>query len=104
MGKNTPQERASKWQTRFTRCETNQAQLFSKASKHFDILYAVQNTHNVAPWRAKIYLPILGSKAWDLVARLSGVLPYFRSNIKVDELEYNLQTDKMEIDAETGLS
>ena len=101
MGKNTPQERASKWQTRFTRCETNQAQLFSKASKHFDILYAVQNTHNVAPWRAKIYVPILGSKAWDLVARLSGVLPYFRSNIKVDELEYNLQTDKMEIDAET---
>lgn len=96
MEKNTPQERAAKWQKRFTRCDSNQANLFNKTSKHYDIMYSVQNTDNIAPWRAKIYVPILASKAWDLVARLSGVLPYFRTKIK-NELFINAETGNMEI-------
>lgn len=92
MEENTPQDRAAKWEKRFTRCESNQQPLFKKTSKHYDIMYAVQNTDNVAPWRAKIYVPILASKAWDLIARLSGVLPYFRTKIK----------DQMEFDTELG--
>jgi hypothetical protein len=89
MEKDSPQDRASKWQKRFTRCESNQEQLFKRVSKNYDIMYAVQNTDNVAPWRAKIYVPILASKAWDLVARLSGVLPYFRTSI-VNEVEFDV--------------
>ena len=80
-------KRADKWQKRFTRCETDQERLFKKASKMYDIMYAVQNTDNVAPWRAKIYVPILGSKAWDLIARLSNVLPYFRTKINNEHHE-----------------
>jgi hypothetical protein len=76
-----PQDRAELWQKRFTRCETNQEVLFKKVSKFYDIMYAVQNTDNIAPWRAKIYVPIMASKAWDLVSRLSSVLPFFKTRI-----------------------
>ena len=81
MDKSTPESRADLWKTRFNRAESNQEALFRKTSKFYDIMYAVQNTDNVAPWRAKIYVPIMASKAWDLISRLSSVLPYFRTKI-----------------------
>ena len=55
-------------------------------------MYAVQSNENVAPWRAKIYVPIMASKAWDLIARLSSVLPYFRTRIN-DEVIVNMSGD-----------
>lgn len=100
MDKNTPQERAAKWQKRFVRCESNQEQLFKKVSKHYDIMYAVQNTDNIAPWRAKIYVPILASKAWDLVSRLSNVLPFFRTKV-INELEFDTEKGKIVIPEDT---
>jgi len=96
MEKNTPQDRAAKWEKRFTRAESNQQQLFKRVSKYYDIMYAVQNTDNVAPWRAKIYVPILASKAWDLIARLSGVLPYFRTKIN-NEMEFDTELGRIVI-------
>jgi hypothetical protein len=71
MDKSTSEKRAELWQTRFTRAENNQEALFKKVSKYYDIMYAIQNTDNVAPWRAKIFVPVMASKAWDLIARLS---------------------------------
>ena len=94
----TDQDRAATWQKRFNRCETNQEKLFNKVSKFYDIMYAVQSNENVAPWRAKIYVPIMASKAWDLIARLSSVLPYFRTRI-ADEIIVNESGD-MEIPKE----
>lgn len=96
MDKSTPEKRAQIWQTRFVRAESNQEKLFRKTSKYYDIMYAVQNTDNVAPWRAKIYVPIMASKAWDLIARLSNVLPYFKTKIK-NEAVYNELTGKIEV-------
>mgnify|MGYP000859487429 CR=1 FL=1 len=82
------EKRAGVWKQRFDRCESNQEVLFKKVSKFYDIMYAVQSNENVAPWRAKIYVPIMASKAWDLIARLSSVLPYFRTRIN-DEIIVN---------------
>lgn len=78
---------AEKWRSRFEGCEQDQQALFSRVSKYYDILYAIQNTTNIAPWRSKIYIPILASKAWDLVSRLSGVLPYFQT--KIDDIGWD---------------
>jgi hypothetical protein len=86
------QGRSRKWQDRFQKAENDQIKLFKKVSKFYDIMYAVQSTDNIAPWRAKIYVPILASKAWDLISRLSDVLPYFRTRIN----------QEMMIDEETG--
>lgn len=96
MDKKTPAERSKIWQTRFTTCESDQQTLFKKASNYYDIMYAVQKTDNIAPWRSKIFVPILASKAWDLIARLSGVLPYFKTKINDDLIitdEGNLDLD-----------
>jgi hypothetical protein len=90
----TEAERAALWQKRFSRCETNQETLFKKASKHYDIMYAVQSTDNIAPWRAKIYVPIMASKAWDLIARLSSVLPYFRTRVN-NEMMFDADEGKI---------
>lgn len=78
-------KKAQKWMDRFSKAEDAQRELFKRVSKYYDIMYAIQNTDNVAPWRAKVYIPILASKAWDLIARLSNVTPYFQT--KVDEIE-----------------
>lgn len=96
MDKNSPESRAALWQQRFTRAESNQERMFKKASKHYDIMYAVQNTDNVAPWRAKIYVPIMASKAWDLIARLAGVMPYFRTRIN-NETMYDPNSGQLEV-------
>jgi hypothetical protein len=92
----TPSERALLWQKRFTRAEANQERLFKKTSKFYDIMYAVQSTDNIAPWRAKIYVPIMASKAWDLIARLSNVLPFFKTRIN-NEMMYDIEKGKVVI-------
>lgn len=77
------------WKERFEKAENEQQQLFARVSKYYDIMYAVQNSSNMAPWRSKLYIPVLASKAWDLISRLSNVTPYFRTKIEEYELEEN---------------
>lgn len=80
--KEQPEKNAQKWEKRFNKCEDNQRDLFERAAKNYDIMYAVQNTKNMAPWRSKVYVPILASKAWDLISRFSDVIPVFNVDIK----------------------
>lgn len=77
---------AAKWQKRFTIADNAQQPLFRKVEKFYDILYAVFNTSSIAPWRSKVYVPTLASKAWDLIARLSTIQPNFTVDIE-NELE-----------------
>lgn len=82
-------KQAAKWSERFNTMENAQQAMFTRVSKYYDIMYAVQNTSNIAPWRAKVFIPILASKAWDLVSRLSNITPYFQTKIDEIELEQN---------------
>lgn len=79
----------STWKERFEKSEDEQLKLFARVSKYYDIMYAVQNTSNMAPWRSKLYIPVLASKAWDLISRLSNVVPYFQTKIQEYELNEN---------------
>lgn len=88
-----------KWQQRFTTLEDGHKKLFERASRHYDILYAVQNTTDMAPWRAKLYIPVLASKAWDLVSRLSGVTPYFQT--KIEDIALSTETEDYVIPQDT---
>jgi hypothetical protein len=81
---------ADKWQRRFHISENAQQPLFRKVEKFYDILYAVFNTSSIAPWRSKVYVPTLASKAWDLIARLSTIQPEFTVDIE-NELEEDPQ-------------
>lgn len=83
---------ATIWKDRFAAAESNQQQLFDKFTRFYDIMYAVHTTKNMAPWRSKVYLPILASKAWDLISKFVGVKPGFEVNIRdetpEDEAQY----------------
>lgn len=74
--------KSSTWKQRFEYCNNRQADIFEDAKKYYDVMYAVFNTKNVAPWRSKVYVPVLASKAWDLLARLSDIVPLYDVTVK----------------------
>lgn len=73
---------ASTWQQRFETRKIRQRKLFEDAQKYYDIMYAVQRTDKISPWKSKVYVPILASKAWDLISRMSDVVPTFQVTVK----------------------
>lgn len=70
------------WAQRHQTAETEQANLFEKFKDFFDVMYAVRSYKNVAPWRSKIYIPILAGKAWDFIAKLADIEPRFVATIR----------------------
>lgn len=76
------ESKASIWQQRFENRKIKQKQMFEDAKKYYDIMYAVQNTTKISPWKSKVFVPVLASKAWDLIARMSDVVPLFDVTIK----------------------
>lgn len=76
------QRRASVWKERFEQRKQALTPMFEDAQKYYDIMYAVQNTTKISPWKSKVYVPVLASKAWDLISRMSDVVPLFNVSIK----------------------
>jgi hypothetical protein len=64
-----PEEEAKKWVDRFNIAKTYQQPLFEKWSKWYDDMYAHVTNQQLAPWRSKVYMPIIASKVWDLISR-----------------------------------
>lgn len=63
------QQRANMWSARFQAASDNQRPLFTKWSKWYEDMYAYVNRDRMAPWRSKVYMPIVASKVWDLISR-----------------------------------
>lgn len=101
-GKTKDEKLANKWQQRFENREDALKNLHGSAQKNFDIMYAVQNTKKISPWKSKVYLPILASKAWDLIAKMSDVVPYFNVTVK-NELEMSEDTGQFQIPESTSM-
>lgn len=90
------QKKAKIWLQRFQDREEKLRPMFEDVQKYYDIMYAVQNTTKVSPWKSKVYVPILASKAWDLIARMSDVVPLFNVDIK-NEFQIDDQTGRFVI-------
>lgn len=86
---------ASTWKERLEGRRLKQQPMFEDAKKYYDIMYAVQNTSKISPWKSKVFVPVLASKAWDLIARMSDVVPLFNVTIKG---EYELNDDNGSIE------
>lgn len=89
-------KKASIWQQRFENRKLKLNQMFEDAQKYYDIMYAVQNTTKISPWKSKVYVPVLASKAWDLISRMSDVVPLFDVTIK-NELEIDDATGNFQL-------
>lgn len=63
------EEEQKKWSDRFEIAKTYQQPLFEKWSKWYDDMYAHVTDQSLAPWRSKVYMPIISSKVWDLISR-----------------------------------
>lgn len=96
MANRTEKKRASIWESRFENRKNKMQRLFEDAQKYYDIMYAVQNTTKISPWKSKVYVPVLASKAWDLISRMSDVVPLFNVTVK-NELEINDETGQFQV-------
>jgi hypothetical protein len=93
MAKNKKGEKkytsASTWQQRFENRKIKQRQMFEDAAKYYDIMYASFDRQKISPWKSKVYVPVLASKAWDLISHMSNVVPDFQvtinNEIEIDE-------------------
>lgn len=63
------EEEQKKWANRFDVAKTYQLPLFQKWAKWYDDMYAHLSNQTMAPWRSKVYMPIISSKVWDLISR-----------------------------------
>lgn len=87
------EKKASVWKQRFENRQQKLQKMHEDAQKYYDIMYAVQNTTKISPWKSKVYVPVLASKAWDLISRMSDVIPLFNVNIK-NELTEDTEEDE----------
>lgn len=62
-------QRAAMWEKRFEKARDYQLPMFKKWSKWYDDMYAHVTIQRMAPWRSKVYMPIISSKVWDLISR-----------------------------------
>lgn len=97
MANSTQKNPAAVWQQRFENRRNKLRRMFEDARKYYDILYATQSNKGMSPWKSKVYVPVLASKAWDLIARMSDVVPLFNVELK-NSLILNDETGQFEKD------
>lgn len=71
---------------------SNQEPRFKKVSGWYDTYYASINTKNYAPWRSKVFIPVLATKVRNLIAKFVGLQPGFEVAVRnPDEGETNIE-------------
>lgn len=92
---------AKKWSDRFDIAKTYQLPLFEKYAKWYDDMYAHVTNQNMAPWRSKVYMPVIASKVWDLISRFIQYRPGWDVTIRtlpvntLDQDSFQLYMDEM---------
>lgn len=96
-----PAEEAKKWKDRFDIAKTYQLPLFQKWAKWYDDMYAHVTNQSLAPWRSKVYMPIIASKVWDLISRFVQYRPGWEVDVRtlpvntLDKATFDLYMDDM---------
>jgi hypothetical protein len=95
------EEEQQKWQSRFEIAKTYQIPLFEKWAKWYDDMYAHITNPTMAPWRSKVYMPIIASKVWDLISRFIQYKPGWDVTVRtlpvntLDKAAFDLYMDDM---------
>lgn len=90
---------AETWQSRQKRAESDQEQMFQKFNEWYKMMYAIRDDRNAAPWRSKIHIPILSTKAWNLISKFAQQEPGFEVKVRNDDAE-DLDVEQLENVAE----
>lgn len=78
-------EKAQVWKQRYDIAVNNQEAMFSRFAKWFDLMHANVNDDNMALWRSKVFIPIMASKAWNLISKFVGLKPGFEVSVRDPE-------------------
>lgn len=65
------------WKRRYGIGTKNQERMFEKFAAWYDLMYAHINTSQYALWRSKVFIPIIPTKAWAMVQKLTALKPGF---------------------------
>lgn len=68
------------WQERYKLASGQQTKLFKRFSNWYDSLYTVSGTIP-APWRSKVYVPMLARQTWALVSKFLALKPGFQVRV-----------------------
>lgn len=80
-------DRSNLWSRRYEVASDNQEPRFKKIASWYDLMYAAINTKDYAPWRSKVFIPILASKQWSMIAKFIGLKPGFEVSLRDPEIE-----------------
>jgi len=84
MAKKTTFTKAEVWEERAKLAVGQQAKLFKRFSNWYDSLYTVMGTIP-APWRSKVYVPVLARQTWALVSKFLAIKPGFQVRVSNPE-------------------
>ena len=92
--------RATFWQGRFNTAADVQRPMQERWGKWYEQMYAVVNDQDMAAWRSKVFIPLIASKVWDLIARFIQYKPGWEVSIRsmpnsMDNAEYASYIEKM---------
>lgn len=80
--KTTPVQEVQKWSSRYNTAKDYQKDLFKKWGKWYNDMYAHVENKRMAPWRSKVYMPIIASKVWDLISRFIQYRPGWEVSVR----------------------
>lgn len=74
------------WKERYDLAVSGQESMFEKFASWYDLMYAHINTSQYALWRSKVFIPIIPSKAWSMIAKFQSLQPGFEVSLYGDAL------------------
>lgn len=75
-----PKSKSETWKGRFQHAQSSQEPRFKKFEAYYNFLYAVIET-TPAPWRSKVFLPVLAKQVWALAAKFLSLEPGWQARI-----------------------
>lgn len=85
---------AETWQKRYDLAVNRQERMFRKFSDYYDSMYAHVNASQYALWRSKVFIPIIPSKAWSMIAKMQQYKPGFEVGLYGEALLDEAAQDK----------
>lgn len=77
---------AKTWRERYNKATSTQERMFRRFADWYDLMYAHMNGNQYALWRSKVFLPIIASKGWSMIAQLTALKPGFEVGLYGDAL------------------
>lgn len=89
------QDKATTWQNRYSKSSGDQTSMFDKFNEWYKMMYAIRDDRNTAKWRSKIHIPLLSTKAWNMIAKFVQLEPGFEVTVRNDD-DPELEIDELE--------